>query len=150
METTSLCLNTRLLVKKNFQILILFIEINVNVCLLCDHHLMKGIIINTRRPTCKLKVSYALGFSVSADFFFAFWGAGMLVIHIVPFRTSRNALKNFRCLDISNRLRNWNKVKKPLREVKIAIMPIGITNIHKQINVSEFINKLSFICVLWI
>ena len=29
-------------------------------------------------------------------------------------------------------------------------MPIGITNIHKQINVSEFINKLSFICVLWI
>jgi len=29
-------------------------------------------------------------------------------------------------------------------------MPIGNTNIHKQINVSEFINKLSFICVLWI
>jgi len=27
-------------------------------------------------------------------------------------------------------------------------MPIGITNIHKQINVSEFINKRSFICVL--
>ena len=29
-------------------------------------------------------------------------------------------------------------------------MPIGITNIHKQINVSEFINKHCFICVLWI
>jgi len=26
-------------------------------------------------------------------------------------------------------------------------MPIGNTNIHKQINVSEFINKFSFICV---
>jgi len=29
-------------------------------------------------------------------------------------------------------------------------MPIGNTNIHKHINVSEFNNKLSFICVLWI
>jgi len=29
-------------------------------------------------------------------------------------------------------------------------MPIGKTNIHKQINASEFINKLSFNCVLWI
>jgi len=29
-------------------------------------------------------------------------------------------------------------------------MPIEYTNIHKQINVSEFINKLCFICVLWI
>jgi len=29
-------------------------------------------------------------------------------------------------------------------------MPIVINNIHKQIKVSEFINKLSFICVFWI
>jgi len=29
-------------------------------------------------------------------------------------------------------------------------MPIGNTNIHKLINASEFTNKLSFICVLWI
>jgi len=29
-------------------------------------------------------------------------------------------------------------------------MPIGIFNIHIQINVSVFINKISFICVLWI
>ena len=72
----------------------------------------------------------------------------MHVIHIVPFCPSRNVLKNFRCLDVSNRVRKLNKVKKPLREVKTAIMPTGITNIHKQINVSEFINKLRFICVL--
>ena len=98
--------------KKNFQILILFIEINVNVCLLCDHHLTIGINLHTRRPTCQLKVSYALGFIVSSDFFFAFWGAEMHVIHIGPFCTSRNVLKNFRCLDVSNRVRNWNKVKK--------------------------------------
>jgi len=35
---------------------------------------------------------------------------------------------------------------KHLREVEISIMPIGNINIHKQFNVSEFINKLSFIC----
>ena len=28
-------------------------------------------------------------------------------------------------------------------------MPIGNSNIHKKFNVSELINKLSFICVLW-
>jgi len=28
-------------------------------------------------------------------------------------------------------------------------MPIGNTNIHKQINVPQFIIKRSFICVLW-
>jgi len=27
-------------------------------------------------------------------------------------------------------------------------MPIGNTNIHKHINVTEFIKKLSFICVV--
>jgi len=29
-------------------------------------------------------------------------------------------------------------------------MPIGNTNIHKHINVLEFIKKISFIYVLWI
>jgi len=38
--------------------------------------------------------------------------------------------------------------KKYLREVETSIMPIGNTNIHKLINVLEFINKPSFICVL--
>ena len=31
--------------------------------------------------------------------------------------------------------------KKHLRDVETSIMPIGNTNIHKQINVSEFIYK---------
>ena len=39
--------------KKNFQILIIFIEINVNVCLLCDHPAMTSIILHTRRPNCQ-------------------------------------------------------------------------------------------------
>jgi len=29
-------------------------------------------------------------------------------------------------------------------------MPIGYRNIHKQINVSEFINTINYFCVLWI
>ena len=53
LETTPLCLNTRLRVKKNFKIHINFIEINVNVCLLCAPHVMTSIILHTRRPNCQ-------------------------------------------------------------------------------------------------
>jgi len=50
LEKTSLCLNTRLLVNKIFPNSQIFIEINVNFCLLCAHHVMKGIILHSRRP----------------------------------------------------------------------------------------------------
>ena len=50
LESTPLCLNTRLRVKKNFKININFIEINVNVCLLGANHVMTSIILHTRRP----------------------------------------------------------------------------------------------------
>ena len=49
LETTPLCLNTQLRVNNKFQIQINFIEINVNVCLLCAHHVMASIILHTRR-----------------------------------------------------------------------------------------------------
>jgi len=39
--------------QKNFLILIIFIEINVNVCLLCAHHVMTRIILHTRRSNCQ-------------------------------------------------------------------------------------------------
>ena len=71
LETTTLCVNTRLRVKKNFNNHINFIEINVNVYLLCAHHVMTCIILNTRIPNCQLNVCYALGFYVSADFHFS-------------------------------------------------------------------------------
>ena len=140
METTSLCLNTRLLVKINFQILILFIEINVNVCLLCDHHLMKGIILHTRKPTCQLKVSYALGFSVSADFYFAFWGAEMHVIHIVPFRPTMYVPKRFRYLKVSYLLRNWDNIEN--------IIYVGSKLQLCQLEIPIFIYKLMYKCSL--
>jgi len=50
MDTTSLCLNNRINENKLFQILIIFIELNVNVCLLCAQHVMTSIILHTRRP----------------------------------------------------------------------------------------------------
>ena len=46
-------LNTLLRVKKNFKNHIHFIEINVNVCLLCAHHVMTSIILHTRIPNCQ-------------------------------------------------------------------------------------------------
>jgi len=97
LETTSLCLNTRLLVNKIFKFFIIFIEINVIVCLLCAQNVITSIILHTRRPNCQYKVCYALGFYVSADFF-AFCGAEKHVFHIVPFRPERYVLKSFRCL----------------------------------------------------
>jgi len=53
LEKTSLCLNNRLIVNKNFQIVIIFIEINVNFCLLCAHHVMTSIIRHTRKRNCQ-------------------------------------------------------------------------------------------------
>ena len=53
LETTPLCLNTRLRVTKNFKIHINFIEINVNVFLLCAPHVITNIILHTRRPNCQ-------------------------------------------------------------------------------------------------
>ena len=71
LETTPLCLNTRLRVNQYFKIDINFVEINVNVCLLCAPHVMPSIILHTRRPNCQWKVCYGLGFYVSTDFNFS-------------------------------------------------------------------------------
>jgi tricorn protease-like protein len=48
---------------------------------------------------------------VSADYFFAFWGAEKHVSHIVPLRTTRNVHFRIRCLEVTNRERKWNEVK---------------------------------------
>ena len=78
MDTTSLCLNNRINENKLFQILIIFIELNINVWPLCAHPVMKSIILHTRIPNLQLTWFY-----VSFDFlFFAFWGAEMNVFHI--------------------------------------------------------------------
>ena len=105
-------------------------------------------------PSCsKTKLSikslFLAWFLFQLIFDFAFWEAEKHVFNIVPFRPTGYVLKSFSSLEVSDRVRNWNKVKKKhLREVETSIIPIGNTNIHKYINGSEFINKFSFICVL--
>jgi len=51
-------------------------------------------------------------------------------------------------LEICNHVRDWYKIKNYLGEVENSIMPIGNTSIHTQINLSVFINKVSFISIL--
>ena len=145
METTSLCLKTRLLVKKNFQILIIFIQINVNVCLLCDHNLTTGLVLHTRNLTVNKKSVTHLVF-VSADF----WGAEKPFFLIVPFRPRIYVLKSFRSLEVSNRVRNWNKVKNYIYVRSKFLLcqleiPIFINILMCQ---SSLINSVSFY-VLW-
>ena len=95
LETTTLCLNTRLHVNKYFEILIIFIEINVNDWHLCAHPVMTSIILHSLRSNCQHIVCYALASYVSADCFFAFWGAEKHVIHIAPYRPTRYVQKIF-------------------------------------------------------
>jgi len=63
---------------------------------------------------------------------------------------------SFWYLEVRNRVRMRNKVKNfifvgsKLKLCQLQIMPIGNTNIHIQNYVSEYINKITFIFVLWI
>ena len=41
--------------------------------------------------------------------FFAVWGAENHVFNILPFRSMNYALKSLGCLEVSNRVSNWNK-----------------------------------------
>jgi len=120
---TSLCLNIRFLVKKipNSHY---FFEINVIVCLLCAHHLMTSISFILENLTVNKKSATHLVIMFQSIFFFAFLEAENL-LHIVPFGPTRYELKGFKCLEVSNCVRNWNKVKKHIHEVENSIMPIG-------------------------
>jgi hypothetical protein len=59
--------------------------------------------------------------------------------------------KEFQLLGGQKSCKELKKSKKlQIRGVETSIMPIGNTNIHIQNNVSEYINKHSFISLLWI
>ena len=92
LETTSLCLNSRVRVNKNFHILITILKL-MSSFFLCVHPVMWSIILHTRRPNCQYKVCYTpcyLRFSWFS--FFEFWGAEKHVFHIAPSRPSRYVL----------------------------------------------------------
>jgi len=67
---------------------------------------MTSIILHTRRPNCQEKARYALGFYVSADFFFRIlssWKARFSSRSISPQVLFTNV---FQVIGISNRLKN--------------------------------------------
>ena len=111
LETTSVCLNTRLVVNKKFSNSHFFIEIIVKGWHLCAHHVMRSIVLHARRPNCQLKSLTHLVFMICWFWFFAFWEEEKHVFNFVPFRPTRYVLKILRCLEVSNRVSNWNKVK---------------------------------------
>ena len=79
--------------------------------------------------------------------FFAFWGAEKHVIHIAPFRTMRNVLKIFRYLEVSNRVRNWNKLKNIIfvgLKLQLCQLEIPIF-IYKIMSQRTIINSVSFL-----
>ena len=107
---------------------------------MCANHVKTIIILHTRRPNCQ-KFCYALCFYVSADFFFVFWGAEKHIFHIVPFRPTRCVLKVFRCLEISNCVRNRNKSKNIIYvRSKLQLCQLEILKCQ-----SSLINTVSFV-----
>ena len=145
LESTSLCLQTRLRVNKKFQN-ILFFLINANIWLLCVLLLMTILILHSRTPKT-IKCLLFTWFLCFSWFFFRIFSSLKDVIHIAPCRRTRYVLKSFRYLEVRNRVRNWNKVKKlHIHGVENSIMPIGNTNIHIQNNVQNtLINSVSFL-----
>ena len=130
----------------NFQIFIIFIEINENVCLLCAHHVMTNIIVHTRKPVNKMSVTQ-LVFMFQLILFFRILRSWNARFSHLSFRATRYVLKSFRCLEVSNRVRIWNKVKNNIYvRSKHQLCQLEIPIFIKKNNVSEFINKLSFIC----
>jgi len=108
---------------------------------------MTSTILHSRRHNCQYKVCYALGFYVSADFFFAFFGAEKDVFHIAPFRPTRYVLKSFRYLEVRYRVRNWYKFKKFIFVgSKLSLFQLEIPiSIYKIMCQSTLINTVSFL-----
>ena len=77
---------------------------------------------------------------------FAFWGAEKYVFHIVPFRPTRYVLTSFWCLEGSNRVRYWNKLKNNIyvrSKLQLCQFEIPIF-INKLMCQSSLINSFSF------
>ena len=105
---------------------------------------MTIIFLHTWRHNGQLKVCYALGFMYKLILFFRILSSWKARFSIAPFRPRGYVLLRLRCLEVSNGVRKWNKVKNSFRGVETWIMPIGITNIYIYIqeNESEIIYRL--------
>jgi hypothetical protein len=79
--------------------------------------------------------------------FFAFWGAEKHVFHISPFRPTKYVLNSFTCLEVSNRGRNWNRVKNFIyvgSKIQLCQLEIPIF-IYKLMCLFSLINTVSFV-----
>jgi len=88
-----------------------------------------------------------LVFKFQLIFFFAFWWAEKHVFHIVPFRPTRNVLKVLRCLEVCNRVRNWNNVKNNIyvrSKLQLCQLELPIY-INKLLWHSSLRNSVSFV-----
>ena len=99
-------LHTRLRVNKNFKIRIHYIEININVCLLCSHHVMTSIILHTRRPVNKNSVTHLVFMIQLISFFRILRSWKACFSHRSTFCPTSYVLMRLRCLEVSNRVRN--------------------------------------------
>jgi hypothetical protein len=130
LETTSLCLNSRLVVNKKFP------NSHYFYWNYCKRFTFMWSPRNDKySPSCSknylsMKSLLRTSFLCFSWFsFFAFWEAEKHVFNIVPFRPTRNVLKFFRCLAVSNRMRYRDKVKNniyvrsklPLCQLEIRI-----------------------------
>ena len=131
-------------ISKNY---INFIEFNVNVYLICANHVMTCIILHTRRPNCQKKSVTHLVFMFQLTFIFAFWEAEKHVFHITPFRPTRYVLMRLKWLEVSNRVRKWNKVKNFIFvELKLELCQLEmLIFIYKLMCKSSLINNVSFL-----
>ena len=103
---------------------------------------MTSINLHTRRPNCQYNVLRTWFLCFNWLSFFAFWEAEKHVFHITPFCPTRYVLMRLKWLEVSNRVRNWNKVKNSFSWSRNLNYANWKSNIHTQINESEFINKL--------
>jgi len=88
--------------------------------------------------------------------FFDFWGADNHVFHILAIRSRSYELKSFVCLEVSNRVSNWNKSKTLLYASSILQicqleLPVIITKFMWWFEFSRYFywnvgNRLTFIC----
>jgi hypothetical protein len=74
--------------------------------------------------------------------FFAFWGAEKHVFHISPFRPTSYILTCFRCLENSNRVKNWYKYKKLI----FVVFELQLC----QFEITIFMYKVMCLIILWI
>jgi hypothetical protein len=79
--------------------------------------------------------------------FFSFSGVEKHVCHIAPFRSTSYVLNSFRYVVVSNRLRNWNKVKNIIyagSKFQLCQLDIPIF-IYKLMCQSSLLNSVLFV-----